>query len=94
MSYNSKTDDADYKAAVDAWKQTYNDSKANREDSDRLISALEKIDCCEKGKALAAEILANKEYIAKNLFGFSAVTDGLMISVTVVSTMSWPAVKM
>ncbi len=61
----SKTDDADYKAAVDAWKQTYNDSKANREDSDRLISALEKIDCCEKGKALAAEILANKEYIAK-----------------------------
>ncbi len=61
----AKTSDENYKAAVDAWKATYNDSKANRADSDNLIAALEKINCCEEGKALAAEILESKEHIAK-----------------------------
>jgi len=59
------TSDDALKAAIAEWKETYNDSKANRPASDKLIAALEKVDCCENGKKLAAEILASKEHIAK-----------------------------
>ncbi len=59
------TKDDALKAAIAEWKETYSDSKANRVASDKLIALLEKVDCCEEGKKLAAEILASKEHIAK-----------------------------
>ena len=53
------------KAAIDEWKATYNDTKLNTEATEKLVAELEKVDCCEKGKAAAASILAQKEFIAK-----------------------------
>ncbi len=58
------TNDA-LKAAIAAWKETYNDTKANTAAAEALIAEVEKVDCCEKGKALAAKILSQKDFIAK-----------------------------
>ncbi|MBQ7970812.1 MAG: pyruvate:ferredoxin (flavodoxin) oxidoreductase, partial [Clostridia bacterium] len=53
------------KAAIDEWKATYNDTKTNTAATEKLVAELEKVDCCEKGKAAAASILAQKDFIAK-----------------------------
>jgi len=53
------------KAAIDEWKATYNDTKLNTPATAKLVAELEKVDCCEKGKAAAASILAQKDFIAK-----------------------------
>ncbi|MBR6792816.1 MAG: pyruvate:ferredoxin (flavodoxin) oxidoreductase, partial [Clostridia bacterium] len=53
------------KAAIAKWKATYNDTKLNTAATAKLVAELEKVDCCEKGKAAAASILAQKDFIAK-----------------------------
>lgn len=53
------------KAAIAEWKDTYNSSKLNRSSTDKLIAELEKVDCCDECKELAAKILADKEFLAK-----------------------------
>ncbi len=62
--YNFTTIDS-LKAAIDEWKATYNDTKLNTAATAKLVAELEKVDCCEKGKAAAASILAQKDFIAK-----------------------------
>ena len=49
------------KAAVETWKATKEDGAANREATDKLVEAL----VAEKSNPLAAELLKNKDYLAK-----------------------------
>ena len=52
---------AEVKAAVESWKSSKEDGKANRAATDKLVAALEGI----KGNELAAKVLADKDYLAK-----------------------------
>ena len=51
----------DINAAAKEWKATKENGKANREATDKLVSALEKV----KDNEYAAKILADKDYLAK-----------------------------
>ena len=57
--------DENVKKAIEAWKESYDDTKLNTSAAEALIAALEQVDCCEEARALAGKILAQKEFIAK-----------------------------
>ena len=62
------TDKAEVKAACEKYIETFNESGASRAATDALIPLLEteaETCPCEEGKALAAKILKDKDYLAK-----------------------------
>ncbi len=62
---NEKTKD-ELKSACTEYLNTFDDCKANREASDKLISELEKVSCCEcEVGELARKALQDKDMIAK-----------------------------
>ena len=59
-----KTEDAEMKALIDEYFETYNDSKANNDVVRRLVARMEEKGCAEKCEN-AAFLLKNKEFLGK-----------------------------
>ncbi len=62
---NELTPNENVKAAIAEYKRTFNSSKENADATKNLVAALEACDCCEKCKGIVADILKDKEFLAK-----------------------------
>lgn len=69
------------KAACKEWLDTYNCGATNGAATDKLVAALEGIEC-----DTCKDIVKNKDFLAKNPSGYLVVTDGLTISDSAVLT--------